>query len=62
MKTITTYIGYFLIIAGIIFMAGAGGDCDGKCGSGNSIGDVLFYAGMGLTMFLTGALIALKNN
>jgi len=62
MKTITTYIGFFLIIAGIIFMAGAAGDCDGKCGPGNTIGEMLMYAGVGLTMFVTGALIAIKGD
>ena len=61
MKTINQYIGFFLIIAGIIFMAGAGGDCDGKCGPGNTIGEMLMYAGMGLTMFITGAIIAIKQ-
>lgn len=62
MKTITTYIGFFLIVAGIIVMAGSAGDCDGACGPGNTIGEMLMYAGAGLTMFITGALMAVKGD
>lgn len=61
MKTINTWISYFLIIAGIIMMAGAGGDCDGKCGPGNTISEMLMIAGLGLTMFITGAIVAIKQ-
>jgi hypothetical protein len=58
MKTI---ISSLLIITGIILMAGSGGDCDGQCGPGNSIGEMLMIAGMGLTLFLTGSIIAIRN-
>lgn len=61
MKTINQYIGFFLIIAGIIFMAGSAGDCDGKCGPGNTIGEMLMYAGAGLAMFVTGAVMAIRS-
>ena len=42
-------------------MAGSGGDCDGQCGPGNSIGEMLMIAGMGLTLFLSGSIIAIRN-
>ena len=42
-------------------MAGAGGDCDGKCGPGNTISEMLMIAGLGLTMFITGAIVAIKQ-
>ena len=58
MKTIISSI---LIIAGIIAMGGSGGDCDGQCGPGNDIGTMLQIAGVGLAMFLTGAIIAIRG-
>ena len=62
MKTIQTYISFFLIITGIIFMAGAGGDCDGKCGAGNDLGTMLLIAGAGLGMFVIGAVLLIREN
>ena len=62
MKTIQTYISFFLIITGIIFMAGAGGDCDGHCGPGNYLGTMLLIAGGGLAMFVTGAVLLIREN
>jgi len=62
MKTINQYIGFFLIIAGIIFMAGSAGDCDGKCmEQANTIGEMLMIAGAGLAMFVTGAVMAIRS-
>ena len=58
MKTIISSI---LIMAGIIAMAGSGGDCDGQCGPGNDIATMLQIAGVGLAMFLTGAIIAIRG-
>jgi hypothetical protein len=59
MKTI---ISSFLLIGGIILMAGSAGDCDGKCvENSNTIAEMLMYAGMGLTLFLTGAIVAIKQ-
>ena len=58
MKTFVTSI---LIIGGLVLMAGSAGDCDGHCGPGNTIGEMLMYAGAGLTMFVTGALIAISG-
>jgi hypothetical protein len=58
MKTIISSI---LIMAGIIAMAGSGGDCDGQCSPGNDIGTMLQIAGAGLAMFLTGAIIMIRG-
>jgi len=55
MKTISTYIGVFLVMAGIIMMAGSAGDCDGKCmDQANTISEMLMIAGTGLVFFVSG--------
>ena len=46
--------GYVMVAFGLMMMAGAGGDCDGKCGPGNSIAEMLTIASIGLAMFGTG--------
>ena len=51
-----------LMMAGLILMAGSAGDCDGACGPGNTIGEMLMYAGAGLAMFATGALMAIAGD
>ena len=57
-----TAISSILIMVGIVLMAGSGGDCDGKCvENSNTIAEMLMYAGMGLTLFLTGAIIAIRQ-
>ena len=56
-----TIISSVLIVAGLIVMAGSGGDCDGKCGPGNDIATMLQIAGMGLALFITGTIIALRG-
>lgn len=61
MKQMKAYLGYFFIIAGIIMMAGSAGDCDGACGPGNTIGEMLMIAFMGLCLFGTGAWIAISS-
>ena len=49
-------------MAGIVLMAGSAGDCDGKCmDQANTLGEMMMYAFMGLTLFLTGAIIAIKQ-
>ena len=59
MKTIISSI---LIMAGIILMAGSANDCDGACAEqANTIGEMLMVAGLGLTLFLTGAIVAIKQ-
>ena len=56
MKTLITSI---LMVVGLIMMAGAAGDCDGKCmDQANSLGEMIMYALTGLALFGTGALIA----
>ena len=51
-----------LIFIGIIMMAGAAGDCDGKCvENANTVWETFVYALMGLTMFLTGGIIAITD-
>ena len=57
-----TAISSILIMAGIVLMAGSAGDCDGKCmDQANTLGEMMMYAFMGLTSFLTGAIIAIKQ-
>jgi len=57
-----TAISSILIMVGIVLMAGSAGDCDGKCvENSNTIAEMLMYAGMGLTLFLTGAIIAIRQ-
>ena len=43
-------------------MAGSAGDCDGKCGPGNTLMEMLMYAGIGLSFFLCGAAILISNS
>ena len=51
-----------LIFIGIIMMAGAAGDCDGKCvENANTVWETFVYALGGLTMFLTGGIIAITD-
>ena len=42
-------------------MAGSAGDCDGHCGPGNTIGEMLMIAFIGLCLFGTGAWIAISS-
>lgn len=43
-------------------MAGSAGDCDGKCGPGNTLMEMLVYAGIGLSFFVCGAAILISNS
>jgi hypothetical protein len=61
MKQFFNILASVLVLIGIVAMAGSAGDCDGKCGPGNSISDMLMYAGIGLAFFVTGALILIQN-
>jgi hypothetical protein len=48
--------------AGLLIMAGSAGDCDGACVSqSNSIGDMITYLTIGLTMFAGGAIVLIKG-
>jgi len=62
MKTIINSIAGLLLVLGLIMMAGSAGDCDGKCmEQANTIGEMIMYASIGLTMFVFGAMVLLKN-
>lgn len=55
-------ISSILILLGIAMMAGAAGDCDGKCvENANTVWETFVYALLGLTMFLTGGIIAIND-
>ena len=62
MKLILNTIATLLVFAGIVMMAGSAGDCDGKCvEQANTISQMLMYAGIGLTMFVTGSAVLISN-
>ena len=62
MKNIFNFIATILIAVGIIMVAGSGNDCDGKCmDTANTISEMLMYAGIGLSFFITGALVLISN-
>ena len=57
-----TAISAILIMVGLVMMAGSGGDCDGKCmENANTLGEMMFWAFMGLGVFVTGAVIGIRN-
>ena len=63
MKLILNTIATALIFVGIVMMAGSAGDCDGKCmEQANTISQMLMYAGIGLTMFITGSAVLISNS
>ena len=60
MKTITTWIGAFLFIAGILMAAGSAGDCDGRCmEQANDLATMLVLAGTGIVFMLSGVFFIL---
>ena len=62
MKTIINGIAGILLMVGLMMMAGSAGDCDGACmDQANTIGEMLMYAGIGMTMFAFGALVLIRN-
>jgi hypothetical protein len=62
MKTVINSIAGTLLVVGLMMMAGSAGDCDGKCmEQANTIGEMLMYAGIGLTMFVFGATVLMRN-
>ena len=62
MKHILNTIATLLVFVGIVMMAGSAGDCDGKCvEQANTIGEMLMFAGIGLTMFITGFAVLISN-
>ena len=55
-------LGAFLTMAGLIAMAGAGGDCDGKCMEyANSLAETAMYGFIGLMLFMGGAVIGMRG-
>jgi hypothetical protein len=63
MKNILNTLATLFLFVGIVMMAGSANDCDGDCmETANTISQMLMYAGIGLTFFITGALILLKGN
>ena len=53
-KKISTVFGATAIVLGIMMAAGSAGDCDGACGPGNTISEMLMIAGLGLVMMISG--------
>ena len=55
MKTITTWIGAFFFIAGLLIAAGSAGDCDGKCmEQANDVATMVVLAATGIVFMLSG--------
>ena len=55
MKTISTYIGAFFFIAGLLIAAGSAGDCDGKCmEQANDLATMVVLAATGIVFMLSG--------
>ena len=62
MKLILNTIATLLVFVGIVMMAGSAGDCDGRCvENANTISEMLMFAGIGLTMFITGSAVLISN-
>jgi len=62
MKTIINGIAGTLLVVGLMMVAGSANDCDGKCmEQANTISEMLMYAGLGMTMFVFGALVLMRN-
>ena len=57
-----TFFSSIFIMAGIVLMAGAGGDFDGKCMEyANSLAETAMYGFIGLMLFMGGAVIAMRG-
>ena len=62
MKVLKQLMGGFLLMAGLIAMAGSAGDCDGHCmENANTISEMIMISFIGLTLFVTGAIIMLST-
>ena len=56
-KTLANITFGFMVIIGLMMMAGSAGDCDGKCmENANTIGEMLAYASMGLALMIAGGI------
>ena len=55
MKTITTWIGAFFFVAGLLMAAGSAGDCDGACmEQANTLSEMIILAVTGIVFMLSG--------
>jgi hypothetical protein len=62
MRTGIQFLGYILVVGGIIAMAGSGNDCDGKCmETANTLGEMLVVVAYGMVALIAGATILLKT-
>ena len=60
MKTITTWIGAFFFMAGLLIAAGSAGDCDGKCmEQANDLATMVVLAATGMVFMLSGVFFML---
>ena len=56
-------LGSFLVVMGLVAIAGSAGDCDGKCMEyANSMGEMMIAIFIGLTLIVTGGIIIWKEN
>jgi len=63
MKTVINTVAGLVMVVGLMAIAGSANDCDGACiETANTLGEMLMVAGAGLTMFVFGAIILLKNS
>lgn len=57
------FVGVFLILAGLMAIAGSAGDCDGKCMEyANSLEQMMIICLVGFSMMATGGYILYKEN
>ena len=61
-KTFVNGLAVFLLIMGIIAIAGSANDCDGHCmETANTIGEMLMVCFIGLCLVATGGAILIKD-
>ena len=57
------FVGVFLILAGLMAIAGSAGDCDGDCMEyANSLEQMMIICLVGFSMMATGGYILYKEN
>ena len=62
LRTVINCTGTMIIFGAFMAMAGAAGDCDGKCGPGNDIGTMLTIMGQAaMVIMVTGFILMLVN-
>jgi|TARA_R110000803_G_scaffold107465_1_gene175608 hypothetical protein len=61
-RTLNT-LGLFLVVAGILVMAGSANDCDGACvEQANTLGEMALVMFAGMLTLTAGAIILLKSD